>query len=344
MKGPARFAVRALLIVLPVLAVLSLAYATASPPASPAQAERKITVSEAVILGIVEGITEYLPISSTGHLILANHALGMTHFTGERGPLGSLMEKNEALDSFDIVIQLGAILAVMGLYRRRVGQMLAGLRGAAQALAARRPLAGLEENARKGFKLLGLLMVAFLPAAVFGKLFHGVIEEHLFGPLPVVYALAAGGVLMIAVEYRFWLRDRGRPRITDVDRLMFRQALFIGMMQVIAMWPGTSRSMMTMIAGLIIGLDMMAAAEFSFLLALPTLGAATLYSGYKHWHALDESAGMLALAVGLVVSWGTAVLAVKGLVKWLTHHGLIPFGIYRIVLAGVLLAYFWQWR
>ncbi len=342
MKGPARHAVRALLIVLPVLAVFSLAFATASTPAAPA--ERKITVSEAVILGIVEGITEYLPISSTGHLILANHALGMTHFTGERGPLGSLMEKNEALDSFDIVIQLGAILAVMGLYRRRVGQMLAGLRGAAQALAARRPLAGMEENARKGFKLLALLLVAFLPAAVFGKLFHGPIEEHLFGPLPVVYALAAGGVLMIVVEYRFWLRDRGRPRIADIEQLMFRQALFIGMMQVVAMWPGTSRSMMTMIAGLIIGLDMMAAAEFSFLLALPTLGAATLYSGYKHWQALDESAGMLALAVGLVVSWGTAVIAVKGLVKWLTHHGLIPFGIYRIVLAGVLLAYFWQWR
>jgi len=344
MKGPARFAVRALLFVLPVVAVLSLAFATASPPAPPAPADRKITVSEAVILGVVEGITEYLPISSTGHLILANHALGMTHFTGERGPLGSLMEKNEALDAFDIVIQLGAILAVMGLYRRRVGQMLAGLRGAAQALAARRPLAGMEENARKGLKLLNLLLVAFLPAAVFGKLFHGAIEEHLFGPLPVVYALAAGGVLMIVVEYRFWLRDRDRPRMTDVDALMFRQALFIGLMQVIAMWPGTSRSMMTMIAGLIIGLDMMAAAEFSFLLALPTLGAATLYSGYRHWHALNESAGMLALAVGLVVSWVTAVIAVKGLVKWLTHHGLIPFGIYRIVLSVVLLAYFWQWR
>lgn len=309
-----------------------------------ASQSRKITVWEAAVLGVVEGITEYLPISSTGHLILANHALGMTRFSDERGPLGSLMEKNEALDSFDIVIQLGAILAVLGLYRKRVVQMLDGLREAVSAVAARRPISAVEGHAQRGLKLLGLLMVAFLPAAVFGKLFHQTIEDHLFGPLPVVYALAAGGVLMIAVEYLFWMRDRGRPRIAEVDRMLFRQALFIGVMQVVAMWPGTSRSMMTMIAGLIVGLDMMAAAEFSFLLALPTLGAATLYSGYKHWNALYDSAGVLALAVGLVVSWVTAVVAVKGLVKWLTRHGLIPFGVYRILLAVVLLVYFWQWR
>jgi undecaprenyl-diphosphatase len=310
----------------------------------PAASDRKITVWEAAILGVIEGITEYLPISSSGQLILAIHALGMTQFSETRGPLGLLMKKNDALDSFNIVIQLGAILAVLGLYRQRMGQMFKGVRGAAMALATRRTMASLGDNERQGLNLLVQLTIAFLPAAVFGKLFHEPIETYLFGPLPVVYALVAGGVLMIAVEYFFWLRDRNRQRITDVTQILYRQALFIGMMQVAAMWPGTSRSMITMIAGLIIGLDMMAAAEFSFLLALPTLGVATIYSGYKHWHALEDSAGMLALAVGLAVSWFTAVIAVKALVKWLTHHGLIPFGIFRILLAGVLLIYFWQWR
>ncbi|OPY80492.1 MAG: Undecaprenyl-diphosphatase [Syntrophus sp. PtaU1.Bin005] len=330
------------ILVLMVLAVAPVASATPSPefPTS----ERKIAVWEAAVLGVVEGITEYLPISSTGHLILANHALGMTEFSETRGPLGALMKKNDALDSFNIVIQLGAILAVLGLYRKRVRQMLAGLGGAVMAVADRRPVSSLEESEQQGLKLLGLLLIAFLPAAVFGKLFHEPIETYLFGPLPVVYALVAGGVLMIAVEYFFWIRHRNRPRISDINTMVYRQALFIGMMQVASMWPGTSRSMITMIAGLIIGLDMIAAAEFSFLLALPTLGAATLYSGYMHWQLLDDSAGMLALAVGLAVSWLTAVLSVKALVKWLTHHGLIPFGVFRILLAGVLLVYFWQWR
>jgi undecaprenyl-diphosphatase len=338
-----RYFIKGLLrIALPIVFILiSLTAAYADSAASP---ERKITVVEATILGVVEGITEYLPISSTGHLILANHALGMTQFSEKRGPLGALMTKNEALSSFDIVIQLGAILAVLGLYRKRVGQMLAGLSGAAKAVVSRRPVASLADSEQQGLKLLGLLLIAFLPAAVFGKLFHEPIETYLFGPLPVVYALVTGGVLMIAVEYFFWIRDRHRPRITDLHAILYRQALFIGMMQVVSMWPGTSRSMMTMIAGLIIGLDMIAAAEFSFLLALPTLGAATLYSGYQHWHVLGDSAGLLALVVGLVVSWLTAVISVKALVKWLTHHGLIPFGVFRIVLAGVLLVYFWQWR
>jgi len=341
-KGSIRIALLVIFTVIS-LTVVSAESAT-SMPELPVSPERKITVGEATILGIVEGITEYLPISSTGHLILANHALGMTQFSETRGPLGALMTKNDALNSFDIVIQLGAILAVLGLYRKRVGHMLAGLSGAAKAVVSRQPVASLADSEQQGLKLLGLLLIAFLPAAVFGKLFHEPIETHLFGPLPVVYALVAGGVLMIGVEYFFWIRDRHRPRITDLHVMLYRQALFIGMMQVVSMWPGTSRSMMTMIAGLIIGLDMIAAAEFSFLLALPTLGAATLYSGYKHWHALGDSAGMLALVVGLAVSWLTAVISVKALVKWLTHHGLIPFGVFRIVLAGVLLVYFWQWR
>ncbi len=326
------------------ITVITTTYAqsVAVTPEAATARDRRITVGEAALLGIVEGITEYLPISSTGHLILANHALGMTHFSEQRGPLGVIMEKNQALDSFDIVIQLGAILAVLGLYRKRVAQMLTGLSAASAAFIARGPVPTPEH--RQGLRLFGLLLIAFLPAAVFGKLFHETIEEHLFGPLPVVYALAAGGVLMIVVEYFFWLRNRQQPRLSGIDQMQYGQALFIGLMQVLAMWPGTSRSMITMIGGLIIGLDMVAAAEFSFLLALPTLGAATLYSAYKHWHVLYSSTGIFALAMGLTVSWVTAVIAVKALVKWLTHRGLIPFGVYRIMLAMVLLVYFWQWR
>jgi len=342
MRNGFRFVLFGILIAL-VLAAASVGSA-APEPGCPAASERKIAVWEAAVLGIVEGVTEYLPISSTGHLILANHALGMTEFSEMRGPLGALMDKNDALDSFKIVIQLGAILAVLGLYRKRVRQMLAGLKGALTAVAGRRPVSSLEDSEQQGLKLLGLLLIAFLPAAVFGKLFHRPIETYLFGPLPVVYALVAGGVLMIAAEYFFWIRNRNRPWISDVNSMLYRQALFIGILQVVSMWPGTSRSMITMIAGLIAGLNMVAAAEFSFLLALPTLGAATLYSAYNNWHVLGDSAGMLALAVGLAVSWLTAVISVKALVKWLTHHGLIPFGVYRILLAGVLLVYFWQWR
>jgi len=345
MKQPTKHTdLRAAATVVLILVILMASFplAAASSPEVAAKQERKITIGEAALLGVVEGITEYLPISSTGHLILANHALGMTHFSDKRGPLGRIMEKNEALNAFDVVIQLGAILAVLGLYRERVGRMLAGLIKTSAALVMGGPDPSPQDQ--RGLRLLGLLTLAFLPAALFGKLFHEPIEANLFGPLPVAYALAAGGVLMIAIEYFFWLRDRNRPRISDVERLQYRQALFIGLMQVLAMWPGTSRSMITMIGGLIIGLDMVAAAEFSFLLALPTLGAATLYSGYKHWHALSDSAGIAALAVGLVLSWLTAVVAVKALVKWLTRHGLIPFGIYRIVLAVVLLVYFRPWR
>jgi undecaprenyl-diphosphatase len=332
----------AIVLLILVIIMTSLSLSADSTSETTAAQDRKITIGEAALLGVVEGITEYLPISSTGHLILANHALGMTHFSEKRGPWGRIMENNEGLNSFDVVIQLGAILAVLGLYRKRVGRMLAGLIKASAALVNHGPDISVED--RRGLRLLGLLTVAFLPAALFGVLFNETIEEYLFGPLPVAYALAAGGVLMIAVEYFFWLRNRNRLRISDIERLQYRQALFIGLMQVLAMWPGTSRSMITMIGGLIIGLDMVAAAEFSFLLALPTLGAATLYSGYKHWDVLYDSAGIAALAVGLALSWLTAVVAVKALVKWLTRHGLIPFGIYRIVLAVVLLVYFRPWR
>ena len=320
---------------------------------APAERPVRISVWQAAVLGVVEGLTEYLPVSSTGHLILVGDWLGLNQAPGERGPAGRAFVESPAVNAFEVVIQLGAILAVLGLYRRRVGQMLSGLAAggkkwtgcffACLGKSRRRqedekvacPLF-LNEQDSRGLHLAGLLMVAFLPAAVIGYLFHKQIEEHLFGPRPVVYALAVGGVLMIVVEYFFWLRNKGARRISQVDQVRYWQALVIGMAQCLAMWPGTSRSMVTIIAALVVGLDMVAAAEFSFLLALPTLGAATLYEGAGNWHALMASAGPLSLAVGLVVSALVAAVAVKALVAWLTSHGLTPFGVYRVLLAGAV--------
>lgn len=286
--------------------------AAAKPPTSQpvSEPEAKISNGQAVVLGIVEGITEYLPVSSTGHMILASAFMGIS--------------KSEGLDAFEIVIQLGAILAVLGLYRRRVGQMCRGLIG----------------QAPPGRKLFLALILAFLPAGIVGLLVHRKIEEHLFGTSPVIAALIVGGLLMILVEHYFWRKDQARKRVTDVAGVMYWQALVIGMAQCLAMWPGTSRSMITMITGLVVGLDMITAAEFSFLLALPTLGAATVYSGYKHWDALKECAGPLGMAIGLVISAIVAAIAVKGFVKWLTRHGMVPFGIYRILLGAGLFVWF----
>lgn len=306
---------------------VGMAAAQTSVPAQPASVPaektpaKRISIGDAAILGVVEGITEYLPVSSTGHLILAGYWMGLTRSTDHGAGWSAKLEKVPAIDAFEVVIQLGAILAVVGLYRRRVGQMATGLVG-------RNP---------SGLRLVGLLLVAFLPAAVAGLAFHKPIEEHLFGPLPVAIALAVGGVLMIGVEYLWRHNSNPDRRLKDIGQMAYWQAFVIGLAQCLAMWPGTSRSMITILAALVVGLDMLAAAEFSFLLALPTLGAATFYAGYKSWPTLIESAGIDGLLVGLLVSGVVAALAVKVFVKWLTRHGLAPFGVYRILLAAGLL-------
>ncbi|MEI6971075.1 MAG: undecaprenyl-diphosphate phosphatase [bacterium] len=303
--------------------LLTAAAVTPSLPATTPTHEttrgRSISTASAAVLGVVEGITEYLPVSSTGHLILAGQWMGLSRLSGESGPLGPRIEKDPALDAFEIVIQLGAILAVLGIYRRRVGQMFMGVIGRDSG----------------GLRLAVMLIVAFLPTAVCGLALRKPIKEFLFNPAAVAAALFAGGVLMIAVG-RITKR-RGPATTSDVDRMLLSQALIIGLAQCIAMWPGVSRSMITIVAGLLVGLNILAAAEFSFLLALPTLGAATLYEGWKSWDVLMSSAGPSGLLVGLVVSGIVAAIAVRGFVKWLTRHGLLPFGIYRIILAAVVL-------
>jgi len=287
----------------------------------------RISMPQAVVLGTVEGLTEYLPVSSTGHLILAVDALHLGGFAHDangdpvRGPFGPIMEPNPAVNAFNIVIQFGAIMAVFGIYFKRIREMIAGLFG----------------KHEQGRKLLINLIVAFCPAAVIGLFLDQPIEAYLFSPLTVALALAVGGVVMV-FEKKIFRRDRSP--CTGLSELTIRSALIIGFVQCLAMWPGTSRSMVTILAGLGVGLSMAAAAEFSFLLALPTLTAATLYKTVTQWDALTEFVGFDSLITGIVISAIVAGFSVKFLVHHLTKHGLFAFGLYRIGLAICVFYYF----
>ena len=262
---------------------------------------------QAGVLGAVEGLTEFLPVSSTGHLILAAHAMGL---------VGSVMS------DFEIVIQVGALLAVVWLYRARVGELVLGAIG----------------NHRTGRSLLIKLTLGFLPAAVVGLLVHRAIKAHLFGPLPVAGALLLGGIVMVVFERARGGRAR-TARITSLDAIPRRAAVAIGLAQVLALWPGTSRAMVTILAALLLGCTPIVAAEFSFLLALPTLGAATLFDLVKSRESLLGGAGIgpAAVLVGIVVAAAVAALAIRSFLRYLTRRGLEPFGWYRIALAVALL-------
>ncbi|MCK5113199.1 MAG: undecaprenyl-diphosphate phosphatase [Phycisphaerae bacterium] len=283
-----------------------------------------IKLWQAAVLGVVEGLTEYLPVSSTGHLVLVSHYMDLSEQSEVSGPLGPKIIKNDAIDAFEVVIQIGAILAVVGLYRKQVKLMIKGI---------------IRGNP-KGRRLIGLLMTAFAPAAVLGLLFHAKIEEHLFSPYTVAGALIVGGVVMIVVEFFVWRPHRNEKHVSKMEHVQYWQALVIGFAQCLAMWPGTSRSMVTIMAGLIVGLNIVTAAEFSFLLALPTLGGATMFACAKDWDGLMSAAGWDSLLVGIIISGLAAAVAVKVFIKWLTHHGMMPFGIYRILLGLAVFAYF----
>ncbi len=253
---------------------------------------------QAALLGLIEGLTEFLPVSSTGHLILLGHLLGL---------------EGEGAHSFEIIIQLGALLAVVAHYRALIGERIAGLlRGekAAQNLAIS-------------------LIVAFLPVAVIGLLLRKTIKQLLFGPGPVAVALLVGGVVMIGSSF---LRPK-ESGLTGLDQVTPRRALLIGLGQCFSLWPGVSRSMSTILAGQATGLSTATAAEFSFLLALPTLGAATVYELLKSWRELLAGSSAATLAVGLVVSFVVAWAVIAAFLRYLARAGLSPFGVYRIALA-----------
>jgi undecaprenyl-diphosphatase len=266
---------------------------------------------QAAVLGLVEGITEYLPVSSTGHLILVDHWLGL------RDNLAFTQDQKDAIEAFEIVIQSGAILAVLYAYFDRVKTMFQGLRGMND----------------QGRKLLINVLAACIPAMVIGFAAKKIIETYLQREWPTVFALALGGIIMIVWD-RSKMSIKRRNYGRAIEHLDVRDAIKIGFLQCVAMWPGTSRSMMTILGGQWVGLSPVAAAEFSFLLGLPTLLAATAYKAYKHGPNLMNHIGFDAMAVGLVVAAISAFFCVKGLVAWIGKHGLQAFGWYRIVLAA----------
>ncbi|MEQ9460160.1 MAG: undecaprenyl-diphosphate phosphatase [Phycisphaeraceae bacterium] len=278
---------------------------------------------QAIILGIVEGLTEYLPVSSTGHLILTQRAMGLS---------------GEAANAYAICIQGGAIIAVLGLYAQRVRQGVLGSLGSVGLLKAKDPA---------GARLTRNLIVAFIPAAILGRLFDDAIEQYLFGLWPIIAAWIIGGLAILIVDA--W-RKRKEPVAEvkpglGIDDMTWRMALIIGLLQCVAMWPGTSRSLMTIVAGVLVGLSLVAAVEFSFLIGVVTLLAATLYKAIDAGPVMLEAYGWTPMLIGTIAAWASAVVAVRWMVSYLQRHGLAVFGWYRValgitvaalVLAGIL--------
>jgi len=252
---------------------------------------------KALILGIVEGLTEFLPVSSTGHLIIAGDLLG---FTDERAKV------------FEIAIQLAAILAVVWEYRAKIAQVLGGL---------------LREPSAQRFVFN--LLVAFMPAAVLGLLFSKAIKAYLFNPITVATAFIVGGLLILWAE-----RRRHQVRVLSVEAMTWKDALKVGCAQALALIPGTSRAGATIIGGLFFGLERRTATEFSFFLAIPTMFAATFYDVYKHRELLNINDIPL-FAVGGLASFVCAFLAVRGLLRYISHHDFSLFAWYRIAF-GIL--------
>jgi undecaprenyl-diphosphatase len=269
---------------------------------------------QAFILGLVEGLTEYLPVSSTGHLLVTQRLLGI--------------DSSNSADAFAICIQVGAILAVLGLYRLRVWKMTLGMLG----------------RDAEGRHLALSIILAFMPAAVIGLLLEKTIKKYLFGGeewglWPVVAAWFFGGVAILAVTIFRRMRGVTPHSGFELEQITWRMAFLIGLIQCLAMWPGVSRSLLTIVGGLLVGLSVPAAVEFSFLLGVVTLTAATAYDGLKYGQEMLEHYGAVPLLIGLGAAWLSAVIAVKWMVGYLKSHGLEIFGWYRIAAAIVVAAW-----
>ena len=261
-----------------------------------------MTFFEAFTLGVVEGITEYLPVSSTGHLILTEHFLGI----GE----------SASAKTFAIAIQLGAILAVLILYWKFLLQKITSLS---------------QKSSSQRFFIN--IFLSFFPSAIVGLLFHKAIKAYLFSPMWVVTALLVGGVLMIYLEK---LLNSKRRKIKTIDDLTYSDSMFIGAAQCFSLWPGFSRSMATILGGRCVGLSSKDASEYSFFLALPTLGAATIYEmlkAFKEGGLQFDRDWWISLLLGMFVSFVVAALVIKVFLAFLKKYPLAWFGYYRIVLA-----------
>ncbi len=268
-------------------------------------ADSEMNAWKAAVLGIVEGVTEYLPISSTGHLLVTQRILG----------IGEDPATVDAAKSYAIAIQFGAILAVLVLYRRRIATIVAGLFG----------------RDADGRRLLVALACATAPAVVIGLAFEKPIKDNLLGPGPVVAAWIVGGIVILAVADKV---RADRPGIA-LTRLGAKQAFIIGGAQVLAMWPGTSRSLVTILAALAVGTTLAAAVEFSFLLGLVTLSGATLYEGATNGSTMVDAYGVIDPLIGLLFAFVSAALAIRWMVNWLQTRSLAIFGWERLAVAAI---------
>lgn len=296
---------------------------------------RKLTWADAVILGVVEGVTEFVPVSSTGHLIVANHLLGLederqlTDTAGRprwikppsaKEPAGRPLTTAAAAKAYTVIIQIGGIAAVVVLYWNQLWSLALGLCG----------------MNRNGAQLLRNVVLAVLPAALLGLTLESWIDDHLFSIEAVIGALVVGAALMYVVD-RWQRRSRWSQVSTrQPHELRPSEALLVGGLQCLAMWPGTSRSMMTIVGGYCVGLKPAQAAEFSFLVGLPTLAGAALLKGAKAGPAMLEVFGWGPVVLGIFVAFVAAALAIKALVGALTRFGLTPFAVYRVLLAVAL--------
>ncbi|MHB1000884.1 MAG: undecaprenyl-diphosphate phosphatase [Armatimonadota bacterium] len=267
-----------------------------------------MTPIESIILGIVEGLTEYLPISSTGHLYLVAKLLG----------IGNSHHTHSAINAYSICVQLGAILAVTSLYSRRMKMITKGI-------------AGSDINGRK---LVVNLLIAFAPAVAAGLLLEKMIKSYLFGLWPISIAWVIGGFVILAVSRRH-SGLQAKKTGCSLEQLTLKQAACIGCIQCIALWPGVSRSLATILGAVLVGVSVPAAVEFSFLLGLVTLGAATFYEASKHGHLVIATFGWISPLVGLITAYISAVFAVRWMVSYINKQGMNPFGYYRIVIGGL---------
>lgn len=325
---------------IPVLVIAAgLLFQTAWADEPGKQPAAELSWTDAIVLGLVEGVTEFLPISSTGHLIITNHLLGLeseTQLTDKTGkplwhkppsahnPAGEPLTIKLAADTYTVVIQVGAIGAVVVLYWQQLFLILGGLLGRSSA----------------GLRLLRNIVLAFLPVAVAGLLLHDLVARYLFSIWWVIAAQVAGAILMLWAE-RWREANTGIGRTKgDASDLSKRKALGIGLAQCLSLWPGTSRSMVTIVGGYLAGLGPAKAAEFSFLVGLPTLAGAALYKGLKSGPSMLEVFGWSNVLLGAAVAAVSALIAIKFLIHLISRYGLVFFAYYRIALALVLTVFY----
>jgi len=304
----------ALLVCCFTVTMISPVYAAPQPDQS-----KQMTIVQAMVLGLVEGLTEYLPISSTGHLLLARDLLGMNSLSSGTSDTATA---KDAINAYLVCIQFGAILAILVVCAHRF----------------KRILMGIFKGDAEGRRLLAHLVLALLPAIIIGLILEGTIKQFLFGIYPVILAWFVGGVAILLITLLFKSKRIDLHQGKAIEDMTAKTALLIGLAQCLAMWPGVSRSLATILGGLFLGLSMPATVEFSFLLGAVTLSAASVYDVLKHGQDMLAMFDFGSMMLGLLVAFGAAILSVKWMIGYLNKYGLALFGYYRIAVA---IAAFW---